>query len=195
MARTASIYPLGGVTDRRLARARTLLRKAKLRPKKLVLYSENLQFDPAWAQIFEFNLKRLGIDVEIKYFPSDTYEDIVGTRGEPFDVSIQGWAADFADPISFFAPLNGANLKPTGNAPGVYFDRPKYNRKIEHIETLSGKARRKAWAGLDVEIMRDDPPWAPVMTEARSDFVPKSFGCFLFQPVIARPDLAAACKK
>ena len=63
------------------------------------------------------------------------------------------------------------------------------------IEGLTGRARRKAWADLDVEMMRDDPPWAPIMTKAASVFVSKSFGCFVFQPVYARPDLAAACKK
>ena len=35
----ASIYPLGGVTDRSLAKARALLAKAKLKPKTLVLYA------------------------------------------------------------------------------------------------------------------------------------------------------------
>jgi hypothetical protein len=60
---------------------------------------------------------------------------------------------------------------------------------------MRGAARRKAWADLDVELMRDDPPLAPVMADARTDFVSRSFGCFLFQPVVARPDLAAACKK
>jgi hypothetical protein len=75
------------------------------------------------------------------------------------------------------------------------FDRPKYNHEIEQIEGLTGRARRKAWADLDVEMMRDDPPWAPIMAKAASVFVSRSFGCFVFQPVYARPDLAAACKK
>jgi len=44
-------------------------------------------------------------------------------------------------------------------------------------------------------MMRDDPPLAPVMTFASQDFVSKSFGCYVFQPVIGRPDLAAACKR
>jgi hypothetical protein len=72
---------------------------------------------------------------------------------------------------------------------------PRYNRQIERIENLTGAARRKAWADLDGEMMRDDPPVAPVMSEARVDFVSRSFGCFVFQPAIGRPDLAAACKK
>jgi hypothetical protein len=60
---------------------------------------------------------------------------------------------------------------------------------------MSGAARRQAWAALDVEMMRDDPPWAPFLNGARADFVSKSFGCYVFQPVIGRLDIAAACKK
>jgi ABC-type transport system substrate-binding protein len=196
MTRPASLYPLGGVTERSLGRARALMKKAKFRPTKLVLYTDTNDPDPAWAQIFQFNLKRIGIEVDIKYFPYDTYGAIVGTRGAPFDVAIQNWTSDYADPIAFFGPLlDGAHLTQMGNQNVAYFDRPKYNREIESIEGLTGAARRKAWADLDVEMMRDDPPWAPIMTKAASVFVSKSFGCFVFQPVYARPDLAAACKK
>jgi ABC-type oligopeptide transport system substrate-binding subunit len=198
MTRAASIYPLGPVTEPRLVTARALLAKARVKPKRLVLYAPSdrpLPF-PAWAQIFQFNLKRLGIDVEIKYFPFGVVAEKAGIRGEPFDVAILAWSVDYADPITFFGPLlNGNNLTPTGNLNLAHFDRPKYNREIERIDRLTGVARRRAWAELDVEMMRNDPPWAPFMNGAQRDFVSKSFGCYLFQPVIGDFDIAAACKK
>jgi hypothetical protein len=43
--------------------------------------------------------------------------------------------------------------------------------------------------------MRDDPPWAPVMNNAARELVSKSVGCYVYQPVIGRLDLSAACKK
>ena len=107
-------------------------------------------------------MKRLGIDVQIKYFGFDTYFTRIGTRGEPFDVAFGAWATDYADGAGFFQPLlNGDNLTPTGNSNTAYFNRPKYNREIKRIDRLSGEARGQAWADLDVEMMRDDPPWAP----------------------------------
>jgi peptide/nickel transport system substrate-binding protein len=194
MSRAASIYPLGGVNERRLAKARALLAKAKLKPEKLTLYATPIGANS--AQIFQFNLKRLGIDVEIKYFSSGALLDEIGSRGEPYDVTVNAWLVDYADPITFFgALLDGTNLKQTGNTNFAYFDRPAYNREIERISRLSGEARRKAWAALDVDMMRKDPPWAPFMNEARRDFVSKSFGCYVFQPVLGRVDIAAACKK
>ena len=62
----ANIYPLGDVSGRSLAKAQALLKKARFNPAKLVLYGDNFGFGPAFAQIFQRNLKRLGIDVEIK---------------------------------------------------------------------------------------------------------------------------------
>jgi peptide/nickel transport system substrate-binding protein len=196
LGRNANIYPLGGVTDRNLARARALVKKAKFKPQQLVLYTDNLGYDPSWAQIFQFNLRRLGIDVEIKVFPRATYFGLIGTRGAAFDVAVGAWNPDYADGITIFGPLlDGRNLAKSGNTNTAYFDRPKYNRAIERIERLTGTTRRRAWADLDVEMMRDDPPWAPVMDLTEEDFVSKSFGCYVFEPVIGVPDLAAACKK
>jgi ABC-type oligopeptide transport system substrate-binding subunit len=196
MTRDASIYPLGSVTEQNLAKARELVARAKSKPARLVLYSPNDGFFPAWAQIFRFDLKRLGIDVVIRYFDFDVVGQKAGVRGAPFDVALQGWLADYSDPVTFFDPLlNGDNLRRTGNPNVAYFDRPKYNRAIERIDRLSGAARRRAWVDLDVEMMRDDPPWAPVMNNATRDFISQSFGCYVFHPVYAFPDFAAACKK
>jgi peptide/nickel transport system substrate-binding protein len=197
LGRNASIYPLRGVNARSLAKARALLRKAKLKPKTLVLYTDSFAYGPSWAQIFQLNLRRLGIEVEIKVFPRATYGSMVGTRGAPFDVAVGGgWISDYADAATIFGPmLDGHNLTERGNTNIAYFDRPRYNRKIERIARLSGKPRRNAWADLDVEMMREDPPWAPVIDLTANDFISKTFGCYVFQPVLATPDLAAACKK
>lgn len=194
LGRRASIYPLGGVSERSLAKARALLAKAKLRPTDLVLYAPLFDPYPAQARIFQFNLKRLGIAVEIKYFPADAFFEKIATRGEPFDVALTGVSNIYADPSPYFAKLNGENIRETGNENEAYFDRPRYNRAIERIERLSGEARRKAWAELDVSMMRDDPPWAPFLNPTRRDFVSKSFGCYIFHPVFLL-DVAATCKK
>lgn len=194
LGRDASIYPLGGVTDRALSKARALLAKAKFKPKRLVLYTFSADPDSAQARIFQFNLKRLGIDVEIDYFPADTFFEKVSTRGTPFDVALVGQLEDYIDPDTFFNRLTGRSIRQTLNSNIAYFNRPRYNRAIARIDRLSGKARRKAFANLDVNIMRNDPPWAPFMNGARRDLVSKSLGCFVLNPVYLL-DVAAACKK
>jgi ABC-type transport system substrate-binding protein len=196
LTRPERIYPLGGVTERSLARARALLAKASFRPERLVLYAFSSPVDRVQAQIFQFNLKRLGIEVDVTYLSLEAMFEKAGTRGEPFDVVQIGWLADYADPAAFFLPLlSGASIKETGNSNYAYFDRPRYNREIARISRLTGETRRKAWADLDVEMMRNDPPWAPIRNGARVDLVSKSFGCYVFQPVIGRVDIVSACKK
>jgi peptide/nickel transport system substrate-binding protein len=195
MGRNASVYPLGTFTEKSLARARALLAKARFKPTRLVLYTSNSAFGSSVAQIFQFNLKRLGMDVEIKYFSLARLFEKMGTRGEPFDVGFGSFAVDYADPISFFSTLDGDNIGRVGNSNIAYYDRPRYNRAIERTERLSGAARRRSWADLDIEMMRDDPPWAPYLNFTQLEFVSKNLGCYVFQPVIGRLDIAAACKK
>ncbi len=197
MGRDASIYPLGGVTDQSLARARALLAKAKYKPPTLVLAASNCPCSP-WAvqaQIFQYDMKRLGIDVQIEYSSFDTYFDTIATRGQPFDVSFGGWATDYPDGAGFLPSLLDSHLTPTDNANTTYFNSPKYNREIKRISGLSGEARLPAWADLDVEMMRNDPPWAPYSNSTELDFVSKSYGCYVYDPVIGRPNLVATCKK
>jgi oligopeptide transport system substrate-binding protein len=196
LTRPASIYPIAGVTPRSLGRARALLARARFRPAKLVLYTLNLLAFPVRAQIFQFNLRRLGIDVEVKYFTLDALSERTTRRGEPYDVVLSGWASDYPDGGGFFSvTLDGQAIRTNGNSNLAYFDRPRYNRAIARINGLQGEARRRAWAALDAEMMRDDPPWAPFQNAARADLVSEDLGCYVLQPVVGRLNLVAACKK
>ncbi len=58
LGRDASIYPLGVPPERSIARARTLVARAAVKPDKLVLYTHIPGFkgvNAAWAQIFKFD--------------------------------------------------------------------------------------------------------------------------------------------
>ena len=193
LARAESIYPLGGAN---LAAARRWYARARVRPATLVLYTWNDPPVVLQAQVLEFDLRKLGIDLDVKYFDAQALGGKVSTRGEPFDLVTWGWAADYADGGSFLGTLlNGKDLGPTGNLNFSYFDDPETNARIEAANRLTGAAaRRKAWADLDVDLMRDNPPWAPINYSNYRAFVSKSFGCFLYHPLYG-VDIAAACKK
>ena len=194
-ARAESIYPLGGS---KIAVATRWLRQARFQPPKLVLYASNSSTQVTWAQSVAFDLGRLGIDVEVKYFDVGVLVARMETRGEPFDIAFNGWAADYADGGGFLERiLNGRDLGPmgsTGNINASYFDDPETNARIEVASRLTGEARRKAWADLDVYLMRSNPPVAPLLHSNTRAFVSKSFGCFSMHPFYG-VDIAAACKK
>jgi oligopeptide transport system substrate-binding protein len=192
LGRAESIYPLGGPN---LGAAKGWYARARLKPTTLVYYSTNAPGSVVQAQILEFNLKQLGIDLEVKYFDAGTLLEKISTRGEPFDLARNGWAVDYADGGSFFSPhLEGSSIQPTGNLNVAYFDDPQTNARIDAANRLTGEARRKAWEDLDVRLMRDNPPWAPLIHSNSRSFVSKSFGCFLHHPLYG-VDIAAACKR
>lgn len=192
LGRNEAMYPLAGDP----AQARRWLGRAARKPAKLVLYAfTDRPGNVAAAQVFAANMKRIGIDVEVKYFEQLTQVQKVGTRGEPFDVAMLAWTTDYADPAAYFEPLlTGANIAPTGNLNAAYFDDPRINARIAAAGRLRGAPRRKAWADLDVDLMRNNPPWAPYFHTTRPNFVSQSYGCFLYHPFYG-VDLAAACKK
>ena len=192
LGRDEAIYPLSGD----VARAEAWLGRAARKPSKLVLYAfTDRPGNVAAAQVFASSMKRIGIDVEVKYFEQLTHVDKTGTRGEPFDVAMYAWTTDYADGASFFEVLlGGANIRPRGNQNISYFDDAKTNARISAIGRLRGAARRKAWADLDVDLMRNNPPWAPYFHTTRPNFVSTSYGCFLYHP-FEGVDFAAACKK
>jgi peptide/nickel transport system substrate-binding protein len=193
MGKDVQIYPLRRPDP---VTARTWLDRAGLKPEKLVLYAFNDRAGTvAAAEAFVTSLKGIGIDVDVKYFDQQVFSQKTGTRGEPFDVALVAWSVDYADPASFFDPLlNGDNITATGNQNVSYFDEPAVNARIRAANELSGDARRRAWADLDADLMRDDPPWAPFFHTTRANFVSRSFGCFLSHPFYG-VDIAAACKK
>jgi ABC-type transport system substrate-binding protein len=198
LGRDEHIYPLSGVSEQTIARARALVAKARKPVDRLVLYTSDCPCRPfsTHAQIFQFDLSRLGIDVEIKYFPLATFFQKVETRGEPFDVAEWAWGLDYPDGLAFLGQLlDGRRLTDSSNSNVTYLNSIRHNREIDQADSLTGAARRRAWADLDAELMRDDPPWAPFANYAEVDLVSKSLGCYVFQPVIGRFDLVAACKK
>ena len=186
LARAESIYPLAG-SD--YATARKWLRRAKHQPSDLVLYADNSPLGVALSQIIVFNIDRIGIDVHVKYFDINALADKVATRGEPFDLHLLGWIIDYPDGAGFFVPLLSR-----GAGHGVNLDDARIQHRIDEANRLTGEARRKAWADLDVDLMRDNPPWAPFVHPETRTFVSKSTGCVFVHAVLSF-DIAAVCKK
>jgi ABC-type oligopeptide transport system substrate-binding subunit len=170
------LYPLGGAAP---ATAKKWLALAPLKPPRLVLYATRIEA----AQVFAFNLKQLGIDVDIEAFSDFAAMDRkMKSPGAAWDVALETWMIDYADAAGFYIPLLGRD--------------PRYAAKIAAANRATGAARRRAWAKLEEDLMRNDPPWAPYVHGHPSDkhHLSPSFGCFFVHPVYVL-DLAAACKK
>jgi len=150
------------------------------------------------GQIFQYNLKQLGIDADVQQLSTAVFYSKAGTRGEKFDAAIGGWGWDYPDPFDFLNVFfDGNNIQDANNNGLSYMNVPAINKKLEQAASLTGDARFGAYGNLDIEIARDYAPHAnlyhpsqPSFFSARMD--PK---CYVFQPIKGRPDLAAECFK
>ena len=191
--RDANLYPLKGPD---LTTAKKWAAKSGVKDGTAVeYYTSNRGSAPLVAQIVQFNLKQIGLNVNSHLFARAVQIDKEGTRGEPFDITSEGWIADYADPYDFInVLLSGDNLHESNNNNVAYFNDPKYNKAMRAASLLSGANRYKAYGNLDVSMTKDNPPWA-----ARSNFnsrvlVSNRVGCFTFNPIYS-VDLAAICLK
>jgi ABC-type oligopeptide transport system substrate-binding subunit len=191
--RDANLYPLKGPD---ITTAKKWFAKSGVKSGQTIeYYTSNTGSAPLVAQILQFNLKQLGLNVNSHLFARAVQIDKEGTRGEPFDVTSEGWIADYADPYDFInVLLSGDSLHASNNNNVAYFNDPKYNAQMRQASLLSGAARYKAYGNLDVNMMLNNPPWA-----ARNNFndrimLSSRVGCFTYNSTYS-VDLAALCLK
>ena len=153
LAHPANLYPLGAAP----VAAKRLLKRAKLQPRELVLYAHNNPEGVGQAQVLDVNFRQLGIDLQVKYYDTDELIRRLDLPGEPYDLSLSAWAADYTDPTGFLIPL----LDPEGVA-GLHLEDPLLARRLDAANRMRGDARLAALAELEVELMRDNPPLAAI---------------------------------
>ena len=189
--RDADIYPLKGPN---FTKAKNLA-SGHTRDGHVVYYTSSTALSAAVGQIVQFDLKQIGLDVEVKQFARGVQIAKEGTRGEPFDITSEGWIADYADPFDFIdVLLNGKNIHDSNNNNIAYFNDPSYNKKMDAAARLSGATRFQTYGALDVDISKNAAPWAARSNFNDRVFVSKRFGCFTFNAIYS-VDLAAACIK
>ena len=108
----ARIYP----PTPALAAARRL---AGRKPRKAVLYTCNVTPCDQQAQIIRAGLAGIGIDLEVKTFPFNKMFQRLSRDGEPFDLALIGWIADYPDPAQFLNFLLLSGIIPDVRRPGV----------------------------------------------------------------------------
>jgi len=176
----AALYPLKGsdyTTAKKLADGHTGDGKA-------VLYTCNRSACISTSQILQFNFKQIGIDLEIKKFARAVQFEKEGTKGEPFDVGYEGWAADYADPFDFInILLDGTTIRDNNNVNFSYFNDKAYNAKMDAASKLSGAARYAAYGKLDIDISKNAAPLASWQNANARLFVSSRVKGVLYNPV------------
>ena len=100
-----------------------------------------------------------------------------GTRGEPFDMNLIGWFADYPDPYDFInILLYGKTISKSNNVNTAYFNDPVFNRRMERAALTTGDARAAMYAALDRDLTRA-APFVVYGNSTTREFVSERIGC------------------
>jgi oligopeptide transport system substrate-binding protein len=183
--RNAAIYP----ARPNLARARSLA-QGNTRGGQGVMYCANAAVAVNTCQIAQANLRAIGVDMDIRQFPRATQFEKTGTRGEPFDITLEGWHSDYFDPYNFIFLLDGTTIRPNNNVNFSYFNSSAYNTKIARAAGMVGTARYRAFGNLDIDLARNAAPLASYITDNSRFYFSSRVRNFFYQPLYEL-DLAA----
>jgi peptide/nickel transport system substrate-binding protein len=176
--RPARVYP--PTPD--VARARAL---TKGRHHTAVLYVCSSTTCVQEAQIIKNDLGAIGLRVAVKRFPLDALYRRSAAAGEPYDLAVGGWVADYPDPSAVLTPL----LRDASNYPT--FDAPSYRRRLAETDRLAGPRRYLAYGRLDVDLARRAAPLVPIGNPPSHDFFSPRIGCQAYG--VYGLDLAGLC--
>ncbi len=189
--RDVHLYPIKGPdlkTARRLA-------AGHLRGGKAVFYTVPNGPQQTVAGDVRYELKQIGLDVEIKTFAGPVRFQKITTRGEPWDITYGFFFADYLDPDTFVRGVYGGPSV-SGTEPGnlSWLDSPDVNYRIQAASRLSGQPRYTAYGRLDNYVLTRYAPIVPV----RSPLIPwlagPKLGC-IYDHAWYTWDLAALCLK
>jgi ABC-type transport system substrate-binding protein len=179
------LYPLGGPD---LAAARRLA-AGNLRDGRAVLYTGDDPTSLRRADVIRFNLARIGLDVEVRAFPRPILAARAAQRGEPFDLALTGWHAHYPDPAEFLVWLLDGPLRPRDNLNLSYFQGA--SRQIQAAHRLGAPGRFRALGRLEVEILREHAPVAPLFHPYSYFLLSPRVGCLVLS--MHGPELGSFC--
>ena len=186
-----NVYPLKGPN---LTLAKQLA-AGNTRGGKAILFTSNRGSAPLRAQIIQFDLAQIGLDVTVQPLSRAVQIEREGTKGAQFDLTDEAWQADYADPYDFVnVLLDGKFIQDANNNNYAYLNDPKFNSMMEHAALLFGSKRYQAYANLDAALTKDAVPWASRANPTNRNFVSARTGCFTYN-VVYSVDLAAICLK
>ncbi len=145
----------------------------------------------ARAAVIQYNLAQIGIKVKLRPEPFGVAIKSAGQKGADFDAFLISWGSDYPDPAVFINPLlDGTLIQESNNSNYSYFDDAVFNRRMATAERLRGDARYAAFGQLDVDVMREAAPIAPILVPNVREFVSGRITGYAFHPVFQAADLS-----
>jgi ABC-type transport system substrate-binding protein len=188
--RDAKLYPIKGADP---AKAKQLAGGAS---SNVTILHTTSASSVARGQILQFNLKQMGLNPTLKPQPFGVAIKTAGDKKGEFDAFIIGWLADYPDPFDFVNVLmDGNNIQDSNNSNYAYLNVAKYNQAMNAAARLSGNPRYEAYGKLDVDLMKNAAPWAPMYNGNTREFIGARLTNYIYHPVYAGAVLNALAIK
>ncbi len=190
----ADIYPLKGANPTRAKQV------SGGDSSELTVLHTTSATSQARAQVLQFNLTQAGFKVKLKPQPFAVAIKTAGTKSQAqagdFDMFLIGWLADYPDPFDFInVLLEGSSIQDANNSNYTYLNDPTYNKRMLAAAKLSGEPRYKAYGQLDVDLMKNLAPWAPLSNGNTREFISNRITNYIYHPVYSGMIINAAAVK
>lgn len=188
-------YPLDGPD---LLRARSLAGSTRRTAILFTQSSDSCVYCATSAAIVKRDLARIGITVRVRSFDDPWGE--ASKPGSRWDLLLDNWTADYADPSDFVNTLFDPRSISYGWAPFVNWVRysdAEYIARMRAAYRIAGPRRAAAYRSLVADMMRESPPSA-IFAHGRQfpQLFSERVGCQVFRPQDGGwVDLAALCLK
>lgn len=151
---------------------------------KLVFLSRNTSYGQQTAPVVKESLEKAGFQVVTKYIERAEHNPTVKTRGNPYDIYVTNWAADWPSGASTIPVLyDGRKLGAPGskgNNNSSAFNAEDVSAEIAKAERLPAGEAGDDWARIDRMIQEKYYPVVPMYQSKTLDVMgPKVGGVFL----------------
>jgi peptide/nickel transport system substrate-binding protein len=156
-----------------MAKARELMAEAKLKSRKVTVWTDDYGPNKQAGEYYEGVLRELGLEPTLKVIPAANYFTLIGNSSIPeLDTGWAAWFIDYPHPNDYFQPqLSKDGITPTAANNYARFNDPAIDRKIAQLDREPlGPKQEAAYAKLDREVMAQ-APWAPFGSLTMSTFV------------------------
>jgi YVTN family beta-propeller protein len=137
------------------------------------------------AAIVKTDLAAIGLRVDVKTFGADALFSRYSVVGEPFDMGIDAYSADYPDPDDFL------NLLLDGGGGLPSFLDPSVQRQLAAAARLNGVDRYLTYARLD-QVVSEAAPFVVIGDASSHNLFSARIGCQVHSPYYGI-DLAAIC--
>lgn len=159
------LYDGGDTGD--VDKAEKLLSEAGVKDLKLTLtYPTDVSaIEEKEALSIKNSLARVGIEVELKGLDGNAWYELVSAADGDYDMTTNGWGADFPSGMSTIQPLFASSEIGNGGGNASQYSNPEVDAAIDAaISEPDLDKAAEMWAAIDKQIM-EDAPIVPILVQ------------------------------